>query len=58
MANKYSKENPFKHIEKEIKHLNSSVNPNEKSIHFILDYSRSLSAKTSKKLGTFFLSLN
>lgn len=58
MAKKYSKEDPFKDIEKEIEHLNSSMNPDEKSIHFILNYSRSLCAKTSKKLGTFFLSLN
>tara|TARA_Y100000739_G_C20521817_1_gene424481 strand:+ start:120 stop:296 length:177 start_codon:yes stop_codon:yes gene_type:complete len=58
MAKKYSKENQFEHIEKEIEHLNSSMNPSEKSVQFILSYSKSLSVKTSKKFGTLFLNLN
>jgi hypothetical protein len=58
MAKNYSRENLFKHIEKEIKHLNPPLNPSEKSIHFILNYSKSLSVKTSKKLGVLFVSLN
>jgi hypothetical protein len=54
MEKKYSKENSFKHIEKEIKLKNRFMNPSEKSILFILNYSKSLSSKTSKNLGTLF----
>lgn len=58
MEKKYSREKPFKHVEKEIKQKNYSMNPSEKSIQFILSYSKSLSFKTSKNLGTLFLGLN
>lgn len=54
MAKKYSEENPIKDIE----NLNPSLRPSEKSINFILNYSKSLQVNTSKKIGNLFLSLN
>ena len=58
MAKNYSKENSCKSIQKEIDSLNYGLNPSENSIQFILNFSKSLRTKTSKKVGTFFLNLN
>lgn len=58
MAKNYSKENSPKYIQKEINLINYGLNPSENSIQFILNYSKSLRTKTSKKVGTFFLNLN
>ena len=58
MEKKYSDENPLKNFKKKIKHKNDSMNPSEKSIQFILNYSKSLSVETSKNIGSFFLVLN
>ncbi len=58
MAKNYSKENSFKRIEKEIESLNTFVEPSEESVQFLLNYSKCLSFRTSKKIGPLFLSLN
>ncbi len=58
MAKNYSKETSYKRFEKEMETHNTSFEPSEESIRFILNYSKSLSVRTSEKVGTLFLSLN
>ena len=58
MAKNYSKETSFKRFEKDFDSNNNCMDPSDKSIQFILNYSKCLSVRTSEKIGPLFLSLN
>lgn len=58
MAKYYTKNNVDKEIEKQIEEAMTVAEPNQKSIDFILNYSKSLSYKKSEKMGDMFLNLN
>jgi hypothetical protein len=58
MEKKYSKQTSSKYSKKEIDFTKSSLKTSEKSIQFILNYSKSMSVRQSKKIGTLFLNLN
>ena len=58
MAKNYSKETSLKRFERELESLNTFIEPSDESVQFILNYSKCLSVRTSKKVGTLFLSLN
>tara|TARA_Y100001934_G_scaffold259940_1_gene331680 strand:- start:449 stop:625 length:177 start_codon:yes stop_codon:yes gene_type:complete len=58
MAKGYSKQTSFNRYKKEIESLGVYFEPSEESVQFVLNYSKSLSVKTSEKVGTLFLSLN
>lgn len=58
MEKDYFKKALSKNSEKEFKFIISDMNPSEKSIQFILNYSKSLSVKLSEKAGILYLNLN
>ena len=58
MAKYYTKNYTDKEIEKQIEEAMNVVEPNKKSIDFILNYSKSLSVQKSKEMGDMFLNLN
>ena len=58
MAKYYTKEVSDKELEKEIEAAMNVAEPSKESIEFILNFSKSLSVKKSKKVGTMFLNLN
>lgn len=58
MAKHYTKEISNNKLEKEIEAAMSIAEPSKKSIDFILNFSKSLSVKSSEKVGTMFLNLN
>lgn len=61
MAHKYSEVPNEKKINEKtdiIGNVNSLHEPSQRSVDFILNYSKSLSVQINKKLGTILLNLN